>query len=291
MVLCSLIGLTYWLWQRQPQIASLTESQNEQKENEGEINQSDAKTSPQNGFVTDLPKVQVKGSAKSGSYVAIVTGGFDYLTKAKSDGNFEKEIELAEGLNLLKIIYFDKDLNIEKEEGLTYFRSKTKNFDSVAAGNVKSIFGNLITITEANTEKKVTYKSSAEIILPSPIPQLGVGDEDTSIRVGDFVIATGKMNTNGELEALQIDVRRDNKPQITKAIISCQLLSNIRQNLLSAKNLKDSKIIEFTLNKDTQVFLDLELKDTKIIEKDKKAITIYTSGDETNSLSKIFILP
>lgn len=285
------MGLIFWLWQRQPQFTSPNQSQSEEQNKKTKEKQPDVKTTPQDGFVTDQPKITLKGISKTDTYVAIITTSFDYLAKTKSYGLFEKEIELSEGLNLVKIVSLDDNLNLEKEENLTYFRSKIKKFDAVFAGNVKSIFANLITISTLDGEKKITYKSSTEIILPSPIPQLGVGDDNTNIRVGDYIIATGKINTNGELDALQIDVRRDNKPQITKKIVAAQLLSNIRQNIFSVKNLKDSKIIEFSLNKDTQVFQDLELKDTKIIEKDKKAIIIFTLEDDISSPSKIFILP
>lgn len=200
----------------------------------------------ENQVIVEGP-VTVTGATKPNVWVAISGENKDYVTRSKSDGGFEAEVDLAGGINQIVFSAFDQDgaltsdtltliystkFPLDKEDGGQ--EESTKSADTVRqkvqekvkqAQNVPYAY--LGTVTDI-VEDTFQLKTSA-----GEIKQTETG-EDTSytnsikdsekiefsdVAIGDFVAAMGFKNGNGVLKVERVLVTTPPEKPIRKTIL------------------------------------------------------------------------
>lgn len=296
-----LIFVIYWLWQRQPKAVNnpiqsitniVTGKNNSEQEvaNPFSLNITDFQ-------VTDSGTLKITGTVNPNSYVLIFSNSKDQMVLANEAGNFETNFELNKNLNLASIVEVDKDFNISKQQALTLYlleKNSPIKATTVYAGSVKSIFNSVVTLTTASGEKKVKSDSQTIVNLPksqSPTPKAKQSPqpEKTDIRVGDYIVVLGNSSQDTELKAISVDIIRENKPEITKKYALAVVSSVVKNKLFAVKNLKDSSIVEFKLDKNSQILSESKKTDEKAIIKDRKVIIFYRD-DKENIVASLYLL-
>lgn len=278
------------LWQRQPRPKNSEESatgsaQSEIKQKE------DFSISPPDGTVLKSQTVKLQGKTQPKSSIVIYSNDFQNVTKANDSGDFDKEISLTAGLNLIKIVVLSENLETSLEKTLSLYYSDEDLGNSLAAGSVKSIFDSLLTITTLSGEKNVRTSKSTAFDIPQEEDVKESTSEVDNIRIGDFAIATGDSSDHDSIIARKLTIIRQDKPQLLEEIAIGKIASDVRQNIFSIKNNKDSQLIEFKLGKNSSVSLNGEEAQTTDIAKDKSAIVIYTKSEGSNTVDLIYLLP
>jgi len=294
----SLIFLIYWLWQRQPkepEPPKQIQSSNLNTQNESQAPQG-AFINIKEGAIVSTSTLKISGKTQANAKVLIFSNSLNDIVSASADGTYSIEEPLDSGINLISIVSTDKDFKqIQKQNVSVYLKSKndTGDFGQMASGSVTKIFEGTITVSTAVGDVNISTSNSTKYVLPTPppskSPQPKTSGPDT--RVGDFIIALGKSSSPNGLNASQITIIRENKPQITKTYSIVKLASTVKQKLFSGSQTTDNKLIEFTLSKNAQVFLADKKADEKAIQKGKSAIIFYTPQDKDNTASLIYILP
>lgn len=279
----------YWLWQRQPKGAK-EESQptqsNQVQNPSAEKAKVQSNLKPQDYSILTSAKTTFSGTVTPSSIVVIYSNSIQATTKSDDKGNFQKDITLSSGLNLFNISVFSQNLEEKDKKTLTLYLAKDKEVsgNTVYAGSVKSIFNNLITLTTTNGDKNVSSQKSTGFTFPKNVSDNSEATNSaiSNVRVGDYMVAIGKPEETDKITAQKITIIRDNKPQNSELISTIKLLTAPRQNLFSAKNEKDGKIMEFTLNKDSSIEVNYQVAKSTDIAKDKRAIVVsYTDkGDQ-----------
>lgn len=286
----------YLLWQRQPKpkteepqtkIETIVESEN------GENTQvSSFVTTPKRGEISTSAKVTLSGKVDPDSRVLIYSISQNDIVKSQLDGIFSLDITLPDGINLIQISTLDTNFQEKESATIPVYVSQqgAQNNLSFVAGTVKKLFQNSISITaisgeidlETNTstlfENQQTSKNSKS---PSSAKE--------DLRVGDYIVGLGQPGSNSTFKAQTIKIYRDNKPAIKKSYAPLKFVSVVKNNIFSGTNLTNSKLLEFTLDKNSQIF-ELNKKVTsKTITKDKTAIIFYQDSD-TNLVTAIYFL-
>ena len=233
----------------------------------------------------------MSGKSEPNSLVLIYSNDTSGVAKTREDGSYQLQSSLEPGLNLLKIIFVSPSGQITQEENLTLYFSQKDVGKTVAAGSVKSIFDNLVTVTTQTEDINIRTAKSTIFDVPKEEDVKEATEEVDNIRIGDYVIATGDASDQDSLIAKNLQVIRTNKPQLTKQMVIAKIASTLRQNIFSAKNNKDAKIIEFTLDKNSEILQDGNEVKSEIITKDKSAIIFYTEDNDTSLIDLIYLLP
>lgn len=289
----------YWLWQRQPK--SQDQNLRSQTENSKELPAAQtANIKPQNFSVLASTTIKLEGESKPNEYVAIYSNDANYLAKTKNDGKFEQTITLTLGLNLIEVIVFSISYDEQLKHQLTYWvinqdiRGGAKTQDTaktVFAGTIKTIFDNILTIQTSSGEKSVRVTAGTQL----DVPEIEDEEESTrsaleNIRVGDYAIALGDLSDE-TLNAKKLTVARKDKPQITKLLIVGKVLTNVRQNLFSAKSVNDNKITEFTLNKSSQIMANGNEANSSDITKNRDSFIFFHQEGSQKLVDLIFLIP
>ena len=293
LVISFLIFAIWWLWQRQPKPQTAQRKQTSMEQIKPSQNTGFVKN-PKDSQVLTSGKIDILGKVDGETYIVIVSNTTSAMGKSAKDGEFKIPIELSEGLNLLDIQVFDNKLSAQGAEQKTLFVTQKETLPQnwqLYAGSVKSIFDNLITLTSPTGEKSVKKETKTNLILPSPaLSKKPTPAPDESIRIGDFAIALGE--TKEEiLNAQDLEIIRENKPQITKKVSVAKILTSIKKNSFSAKDNASNKILDFTLDKNSKILKnEKDAKETEIV-KDLSAIIVYQEKDEKRLVDLIYLLP
>lgn len=290
----------YWLWQRQPKPQNHQLSAPAAQEKDKEAFTFEIK--PQDNSILASNKFKFEGRSQPDVLIAIYSNSQNDVVKTDSLGKFEKEVQLAIGLNLVEIVIISKDLKAGDKITLTYwveeFNSQTFG-TQVYAGSIKSLLGNLITISTPSGEKNIQASQSVKIELPKDAENESESTKSAlqNLRVGDYLIALGDLS-GGTLNAQSLKILRKDKPQIIKKISLAKILTSIRQNLssgrkglFSAKVIETNEIVEFTLNKNSSVALDDQQGKNENIEKNKNALIVYHPAEDQKLVDLIYLLP
>lgn len=282
-----LYGL-YWLWQRQPKPQEKASPPSQEAK---EVRQPQAvEIIPQSFSVLSDPKTRIQGKSKPETLVAVYSNDFNYLVQTDAVGKFEQDMELTEGLNLAEIVVFDRDLREETRISTIYWLSgKEKVGNTVYAGPVKTIFDNLITVSTISGEKTVKIAQSATIELPKGEEAESTKSASENIRVGDYLIALGEI-AGDNLNAQRVEVIRKNKPQVVKKVLGAKILTSVRQNLFSAKETQENKILEFVLAKNSVVEVTGRQAKAEEIVKEKTAIIFFHQEGDKRIVDLIYLL-
>ena len=296
LIVLALLAFIYWLWQRQPKDVS------EPSQKPGPQNQIVAtkqeditiSTEPEDGKILEGADTTLTIKTAPSTYVAIISNSFTHVAKTDAAGLLQQDEKLESGLNLVQISVFTTDFSKRVDKKIALWLKGPKNTTSaklVLAGLVKNIFQNVITLSTDTGEKKVNQDKVTKVNYPSPPPGTTKSKNNQNIRVGDYLVVLGNPTSGDEIAAQSIDIFRDNKPQIGKDIQIVKLISNVKNNLFSAKVEKDNQIIEFTVDKDTQIFKDDRSAKNDEIKKDKKSIIIYHMVEDQKVADLVYILP
>ncbi|OGD94126.1 hypothetical protein A2697_03925 [Candidatus Curtissbacteria bacterium RIFCSPHIGHO2_01_FULL_41_44] len=291
-----ILFLTYalwWLWQRQPgphrlvSPESVTTATQEARPAE---NQKDIQITPADGSVLKSSKVLLQGKFLPDDFVLIYSNAYQAIVKTDKTGNFESEITLNMGLNLVNLTTISGNLKEEGQKKFSFWLTKDedagKNFFT---GTVKSIFDTLITLTSANGDKNIRTGKSTKLDIPEEDGTQAAGIKN--IRIGDFAIALGEASSRDTIIAQSLQIIRGDKPQNTRDFIIGKISANVRQDLFSVKNNKDGKLAEFALDKNSQITPSGQKAKITDIEKDKNAIVIYHKEDDKNIADLIYLIP
>lgn len=288
----------YWLWQRQPK-GSLTESKpvqnNQIQKPQDEKSNIKSNLTPEDFSVITSAKNIFSGTVEPNSLIVIYSNNKQYTTKSDDKGKFQQEVTLTAGLNLYSIQTYSQNLDeLDKKTLSLYFaKDKETTGNTVYAGSVKSIFNNLITVTTSNGDRSISSQKSTDYIFPknSEDSTEATASAITNVRVGDYMIALGNRDETDKIAAQKITIIRENKPQNSETVNAVKLLTAPRQNLFSAKNIKDDKILEFTLKKESKIESNNQTIKSIDITKDKRAIIVSYADKGDQIVDLISILP
>lgn len=279
-----------WLWQRQPKgQQQQTISQPASKEALLQKPESDLEISPGDSQVLTTDPVKFRGKTLAAAYVAIYTNDSQNLARADDEGNFEKEVQLADGLNQVLVTIVSPDLTKYRQKSLTLFVASENLGNTVFAGSVKSIFDTLVTLATPNGDRNIRTSKSTKINVPKE--EQSAGPAIKNIRVGDYAIALGDSQDKDTQVAASLQIIRDSKPQNTEKLVTAKIITNPRQNLFSVKNQADDQIIELTLTKTSQVTTGEQKADIAEITKDKTAFIFYHQEKNQNIVNLIYLIP
>lgn len=298
-LIIALSYLIFWLWQRQPKQAFETPQTTAAG---NQIIQSDENiktisTNPKDGTVVSSPKINFSINSDPQSYLIIAAQDYESIARADKNGDLKKDIELDPGFNLLKITAISENLQKTQEVEIALFSQSDKvetNAKMVLAGSVKNLFQNIITLNSPSGEKNVKTTTQTKTIIPSlgptksPLPK----NQDQNVRIGDFLVVLG--NEDGkETIAEEIEVYRQSKPQITKQVGIFKLLSLVKkpENFFSTKDEKNNQIIEFTLDKNSEILKDGKILKSNDLQKDMQTIIVYHKDSDKNIPDLIYLLP
>lgn len=282
LIVCAFVYLVWWLWQRQPKQPenkkpTVTSEQTRKEQKSGFIK------TPLDSQVLADGKVEIIGKIDNEAYIAILANTASAISKSNTQGEFKIPVELSEGLNLVDIRVFDTNLKAVGAEQKTLFITEGETLPQnwqVFAGSVKSILDNLITLTTQTGEKSVKTQTKTNLILPSPIlSKKPTPAPDESIRIGDFAIALGEVKDE-ILDALDLEIIRENKPVIDRKIAIAKTLTSVKKNEFSAKDNETNKILDFTLDKNSRVFKNGQSAKDADIVKDLNVIIVFQDKDD-----------
>lgn len=281
--------LMYWLWQRQPkpQDNNQIESPIVQSDNQEEkLDNTSLLITPESGTILKDVTNTLSIKTSPNEFVIIYSNFSQGVGKTDQNGELQVEIELEEGLNLINVSTLNKNLESTQSQSLAYFVSQSTDASSFFAGSVKSIFDEVITITTISDEQTIRQKTSTKLILPSNETDA----EDNGIRVGDYVIAQGKIENEKDFSVTSLEIIRQNKPQNEEKHAAGITLSEITNGLFSIRD-PESKIIEFAVDDFTTISQNGNGLDFDNIIKDQRVIVIYFIKDNENIVDLIYLLP
>jgi len=282
----------WWLWQRQPKPAQIKQETTNQVQ-APKPQKAGFVQAPKDAQVLSSTKIEISGKVDSEAYIVVVSNSVSAIGKSEKSGEFKISIELTAGLNLLDIQIFDNNLSPAGSEQKTVYVAEDEplpqNFQ-VFAGSVKGILDNLITITSQTGEKKVKTDAKTNLILPSPpFSKKPTPAPLESIRIGDFAIALGEVKDE-ILNAQDLEIIRENKPQIVKKVSVSKILTAAKAGKFSAKDAEANKILDFTLDKNSKIFKNGQSEKDTDIQKDLNAIIVYRDEDDERLTDLIYLL-
>lgn len=297
LILISGIAITafmYWLWQRQPKLQQVTTPQTTQQAKSEEGEQS-LQIKPQDGSVFAQNKITFEGRAKPNQTILIYSEDFAIAVSSDIDGNFSQNATLTNGLNFVQIVFLENDPKQSQKYNFTYLVTSKNDSQktNVLAGPVKSIFDTVLVVTWQGRDKTINVVKDTEVILPKN-PQgeesEATGSVISSVRLRDFVIATGTLTKEGQLRAKSLEVIRENKPQILAQFAQIKILGGLNKNSFSARDETTSEIVAYAVDKNTEILQGSQKAQVKDIAKDKKAVIVYHSQKDENLADLIYLL-
>lgn len=301
-ILTVIFGLSfsvYWLWQRQPKNTASNEQASTQtvvKSNETQEQQNSLFAKPEPGQILTIGKNTLIGKTEPKTRIILLGDQLSEILTTNDEGTFSTETSFPSGISLIQAVILNQDLTENKSETFSIFASKENSSgQTYIAGTVTKIFSGTITIRtqtkdlEIKTTKETIFTNSQTS--PSPSPKTTkTATENENVRVGDYIVAIGQ-KISGNLEtATKIEIYRENKPVISTKYATVKITSPAKSNIFSATNTKDNKLLEFTIEKKTQILEKEKKVSTPSIAKDKTAIIFYQTEDKDNLVLKIHIL-
>jgi len=291
-LLLAFIYSIYWLWQRQPKPAQIKQETTNQVQTPKPQKAGFVQV-PKDSQILSSGKIEISGKVDSEAYIVVVSNSTSAIGRSEKSGEFKIPIELARGLNLLDIQVFNNNLSAIGSEQKTVYVAESEPLPQnweVYAGSVKSILDNLITLTTSTGEKSVKKETKTNLILPSPIlSKKPAPAPDESIRIGDFAIALGEVKDE-ILNAQDLEIIRENKPQITRKISIAKILTVAKAGKFSAKDTEANKILDFTLGKNSKVIKNGQSAKDTDIQKDSNAIIVYQDEDDERLADFVYLL-
>lgn len=280
-------SLMYWLWQRQPKVNNHQLQQVQTSEQDSKEQLTNFEINPKDGSILKEKSTNFSGKTSPNEYVVVVANSNQGITKSNNSAQFEIKLDLSNGLNLVNIFTLTENLDQTQSKPITLYVDEKEASNTVYAGPVKGIFDEVITITSTQGEQTIRKKTSTKI----NVEKTETDQEDSNIRVGDFLIVLANKENQKDIDANEIKVHRLEKPQNSKKYFAGILLSSVKGGIFSARSRSDSKIIEFSLPKDSLISQNGQQADEDKIGKDQKTIIIYSSEKDKNIPDLVYLLP
>ncbi len=291
LVLVAFVAVIIGLWQLQPRPQTQTVL-SEKSQTAPPPLQEDQSFEPKDGSILTTKTVQFKGKTIPNYIVFIVSNDFQLTAQADANGAFQKDVTLTPGLNLIDVIGVSADLAKDTQKSLSLYLAQDNSSGIVAAGSVKTIFDNVVTLTTLNGQANIKVTPSSVLTFPKDVtPDASPSSSVSDIRVGDYAVVLGSSTSADTVTAQKLTIIRDNKPQNNEQYSSVKILTAPKQNLFTAKTNKDSKILELTLDKNTQELLGGKDAQVTDIQKDKNAVIIYHTDGTKKVVDLIYLLP
>lgn len=277
---------------------------------------------PENNDVVTENSVTVSGITKPLSWITVAGESSDYMIQSSEDGSFSQDVELAPGVNQIKITAFDSQGSQSTEKVLVVYSSvfqtrtaepspESNSTESSIRENVqkkvnealnkpKAYIGTITDIAESTIQIKSSGGSIEQISVDpdtlNVVKQTGTSAAKTikltDVGIGDFIVAMGYTNSNSVLDAQRILVT----DQITDNSINSYLakIDSIKGSSITATTIKDQKELSITPGKNTDIYLFKNSKatTTKVsnLEKDSLIILVNDEGGKTPTPRSIFAI-
>lgn len=287
------IGSLVWLWQRQPQPTTTGSQTPQSATDQAQVEKSQESfiSTPGNFTVQTTALVNIEGQSQPNNLIAIYSNNFQNVVQADQNGRFQKEISLADGLNLINVVAFSQDTGQQETQSRVLYLGKSNDLgQTVYAGSVKSIFDTLLTVTTLAGDKNIRTSKSTDFDIPKDEDEKEATSAARNIRVGDYAIALGDSQDEDTQVAKKVEIIRRDKPQNNIKVSFAKIISTVRQNLVSIKA-SDNQIIELTLPKKPKIQKGDQESDVKAIAKDQSAIIFYHQDQDKNLVDLIYLLP
>ncbi len=290
-IIFSLIGFTvYWLWQRQPK-PKVEEPQTKIEtvvKNEEDTKPATFITSPKPYQILADTKLRVEGIAQPDTTIIIITDSQAAALKSQKDGTISYELEIPNGLSLIQVVALDQKFEEAQNVTIPVYVSKGETkYKAFYSGSVNKIFENTITLSTIEGTVDIATAPDTQKVLTNPAAaKKTTGKPD--VRVGDYLIVLGQANQE-VFRAELIEIFRDTKPVINASWVSAKISSVAKSNIFSATSTKDNKLIELTLNKNSQIMENGKKVTAAAIVKDKTAIIIYKAQNDNLTLLLHFL--
>ena len=195
------------LWQRQPNLNTPVEQNSSKATITKQIETVTLEIIPSTGSILNEQLITFEGKSSANNYILLVSNNTLGISQADDNGDFDLEVELVTGLNLINIFSIRDDFSQDHEMSLTIYITEDSEDTTILAGPVKSIFDNIITISTNEGDHTIRQKTSTDIILPEDDDE-----EDEEIRVGDYLITLGEIENEKDFNATLIEIIREDKP-------------------------------------------------------------------------------
>lgn len=279
----------YWLWQRQPTLdnnSKITKNPISSPSTQPDIEETFT-YSPEGNIIISKERIDFEGNTSPNKIVIVYSNYSQNITRADNQGIYKLAINLAEGLNQITLTSLDESFKETFSKTLSFYQDTDSEDTKFYSGPIKSTFDTLLTIMVDGEDQIIRQKSSTETFFDESID-----DEDTDIRVGDFVMALGNATKTKDFEANSLFVLRKNKPKNISQYMYGIFTSEVKSNIFSARNEKNANLVEFYLSSETG-FLEGSNEAAKDnIIKDKKALILFHEDEENDNVADlIYLLP
>ena len=203
--------------------------------------------------------------------IIIATEEKDFLTKSKPDGSFEKEIELPEGLNEIKLINLNaKDQNNKSVITLVYSPDFSEQKATSYIGTVTDISDKTIQLKDSKDNiKQISVEDNTKYINDL---KKSVLVKSTDLAIGDYIVAMGLINGNKVLKTQRI-------------LITSPIEENkFEAKLITIEKLSKTKINDITLPKK---WIGPNVKDLEI---GQEIIVVGLQNEDKFDLRSIFVI-
>lgn len=276
---------------------------------------------PEDGDVITQNTLTVTGITRPDSYGVISGEKGDYIFKTDSTGVFGQDIELAAGVNQIRITAFDsKGLQSVQKVLVVYsssfqektvptpaanstsesdIRAKVEEKVLAALNRPKAYLGTVTDIADSTIQIKSTQAKIEQISTDdnvSVVNQTGKNNKIiklADIAIGDFVIAMGYVNGNSVLAAQRILVTDPvTEPKINATIAK---VSDTSKKSLSVSQMPNGSPDTITPDKNTDIESFDGSKSTTAkfaaISKAESLIYVLDTTGTPSTVRSIFLLP
>ncbi len=189
--------------------------------------------SPKNQSIFTTSTATIKGVTKPNSEIVIVTKDEDFIGETDTKGEFEVKVDLAGGINNLKIVSMDpndgsseqnltliyssefakflsdKTTASESTEEADVIRNKVKEKLTDAAKNPLAYMGIVTDITDTTIQIKNDAGEIQQVSLSADTEYVKLGDTNKKVElkdlaIGDYLANLGFKNSNNVLEGKRI---------------------------------------------------------------------------------------
>lgn len=260
---------------------------------------------PSENDVEVATPVIVSGITKASTWVAFSGEKGDYLTESDTGGIFSKDIDLAAGVNQIKVTALDSQGNSVSQKVLVVYSS---SFQTSSPSATPSTIQEKVSekVAQAQNQPKAYIGTVTDIAdstiqiksLDSQIEQIAIGGDGitalntkgtnnktiklTDIAIGDFIVAMGYVNANEVLNAQRILVTDPvTEPEVS---VSLAKVTDTSKKSITISDTKTGSQSTLTPDKNTDLESFANGKETtiKLTSINKGDAVIYVS-DQTGT--------
>jgi hypothetical protein len=280
---------------------------------------------PNDNDVTTESSIAVSGLTKPDTWVIVSGEGEDYMTKSDSSGTFTQTIDLASGVNQIKVTAFDpagknnasgvlvvysssfveKTLptvtGTDSSTGSSDIKQKIAQDLANALNHPKAYIGTVTDVTDSTLEIKTKGGDILQITInaadTSVVNAVGTTNKTvktTDIAIGDFIVAMGYVGENSVLSAQRILISTPvTEPKIT--ITYAKVDAVTKKGLTVTEATEDEEdTVQPDVKTQTRTYKDGEEITAKFTSIDEEDTIIYvkiTDSKDATRVRSVFLVP